>query len=86
MPTPSAAWNKRTFALVSKGLRSLLGEFMVVVAFAQSRREQRTDMTRTLSVAALLHELDHRSPAGCAIALHIRFTTPTYLFQTYPKR
>lgn len=43
-------------------------------------------MTRTLSVAALLHELDHRSPAGCAIALHIRFTTPTYLFQTYPKR
>lgn len=25
------------------------------------------------------------APAGFAIALHIRFTKPTYLFQTYPK-
>ncbi len=24
-------------------------------------------------------------PAGFAIALHVRFTTPTYLFQTYPE-
>lgn len=31
---------------------------------------------------ALLKDL---APAGFAIALHIRFTTPTYLFQTYPK-
>jgi LuxR family transcriptional regulator len=43
-------------------------------------------MSNRASIAALLKELDHRSPAGFAIALHIRFTTPTYLFQTYPKR
>lgn len=41
--------------------------------------------TRT-SVAALLHDLDRRSPAGCAIGLHITFTTPRYMFQSYPKR
>jgi LuxR family transcriptional regulator, quorum-sensing system regulator SdiA len=38
------------------------------------------------SVAALLHDLDRRSPAGCAIGLHISFTTPRYMFQSYPKR
>jgi LuxR family transcriptional regulator len=37
-------------------------------------------------VAALLHDLDRRSPAGCAIGLHIQFTTPRYMFQSYPKR
>lgn len=41
---------------------------------------------RRASVAALLHDLDGRSPAGCAIGLHIRFTTPRYMFQSYPKR
>lgn len=29
--------------------------------------------------------LDARSPSGCAIALHIHFTTPEYLYQTYSK-
>jgi LuxR family transcriptional regulator len=32
-----------------------------------------------------LAALKELAPAGFAIALHIRFTTPTYLFQTYPK-
>lgn len=41
---------------------------------------------RRARVAALLHDLDQRSPAGCAIGLHIRFTTPRYMFQSYPKR
>lgn len=41
---------------------------------------------RRASVGALLHDLDRRSPAGCAIGLHIRFTTPRYMFQSYPKR
>src|SRR6188508_2748431 len=44
------------------------------------------NLTRRASVAALLHDLDQRSPAGCAIGLHIRFTTPRYMFQSYPKR
>jgi LuxR family transcriptional regulator, quorum-sensing system regulator SdiA len=43
-------------------------------------------MTHRASIAALLHELDTRSPAGFAIALHVRFTRPTYLFQTYAQR
>lgn len=30
-------------------------------------------------------ELMVLSPSGFAIALHIEFTTPSYLFQTYPK-
>jgi LuxR family transcriptional regulator len=59
---------------------------MAVVALAQPYREQSAEMTKRASIAALLHDLDQRSPAGFAIALHIRFTTPTYLFQTYPKR
>ena len=42
-------------------------------------------MDRKESIAGLLVQLDQRSPAGFAIALHIRFTRPTYLFQTYAK-
>ena len=42
-------------------------------------------MNKKESIAALLHSLDQRSPSGFAIALHIRFTPPTYLFQSYPK-
>jgi LuxR family transcriptional regulator len=30
--------------------------------------------------------MDERSPGGFAIALHIKFTTPRYMFQTYAKR
>lgn len=44
------------------------------------------DRIRRANVAALLHDLDRRSPAGCAVGLHIRFTTPRYMFQSYPKR
>ncbi|MFO1210230.1 MAG: autoinducer binding domain-containing protein [Amaricoccus sp.] len=43
-------------------------------------------MSQKERIAALLHEFDERSPAGFAIALHVRFTRPTFLFQTYPKR
>lgn len=43
-------------------------------------------MNKRASIATLLHDLDHCSPAGFAIALHIEFARPTYLFQTYPKR
>ena len=38
------------------------------------------------SIAAVLQDFDQRSPAGFAVALHFDFTTPTFLFQTYPKR
>ena len=68
-----------------KHLLSSCAKVMAVAAIAQPCREQRADMSNRASIAALLQELDRRSPAGFAIALHIRFTTPTYLFQTYPK-
>jgi LuxR family transcriptional regulator, quorum-sensing system regulator SdiA len=32
-----------------------------------------------------LESLKNLAPAGFAMALHVRFTTPAYLFQTYPK-
>lgn len=32
-----------------------------------------------------LSDLIGLAPSGFAMALHVKFTTPTYLFQTYPK-
>jgi LuxR family transcriptional regulator len=43
-------------------------------------------MDNRATVASLLSELDTLSPAGFAIALHIKYTTPTLLFQTYPTK
>ena len=43
-------------------------------------------MSNRASIAALLQKLDQRSPAGFAIALHITFSTPRYMFQTYAPR
>lgn len=43
-------------------------------------------MNKKLSVARLLADMDTGSPAGFAIALHIKFSSPAFLFQTYPKR
>lgn len=59
---------------------------MLVVEDTQPRPEKKAKMSRRESIAALLLDLDQRSPAGFAIALHIRFTTPTFVFQTYSKR
>jgi LuxR family transcriptional regulator len=59
---------------------------MAVVASVQPYREQRGEMNNRASIATLLHELDRRSPAGFAIALHITFSTPRYMFQTYAQR
>ncbi len=58
---------------------------MAVVAFAQPLRRQGNRMSRKAGIAAILHELDRRSPAGFAVALHVRFSTPTFMFQTYSK-
>lgn len=43
-------------------------------------------MDKKLSVASLLAGMDANCPSGFAIALHIEFTSPTFLFQTYPKQ
>lgn len=43
-------------------------------------------MSQKASIAAMLHDLDQMSPAGFAVGLHLQFTRPTYLFQTYPRR
>ena len=36
-------------------------------------------------ISSLLARLHQASPAGFAIALHVRFTAPKYLFQSYDK-
>ena len=43
-------------------------------------------MNHRASIAALLHDLDGLSPSGFAIALHITFSAPRYMFQTYAQR
>ena len=43
-------------------------------------------MSNRASIAALLHDFDRRSPSGFAIALHITFSAPRYMFQTYAQR
>ncbi len=40
-------------------------------------------MTPEAEIGTILETLDSLCPEGYAIALHIKFTTPTYLFQTY---
>jgi len=42
-------------------------------------------MESNSSIGQLLSTLDNLCGSGYAIALHIRYTTPTFLFQTYPK-
>lgn len=42
-------------------------------------------MTGSVAVAAPLARLKEIGDAGFAVALHIQFTTPTCLFQSYPK-
>ena len=34
----------------------------------------------------MLSDLDDMSPGGFAIALHIKYNTPTFMFQTFPER
>jgi len=40
-------------------------------------------MTSEVEIGTILGKLDALCSEGYAIALHIKFTTPTYLFQTY---
>lgn len=42
-------------------------------------------MAPRLEIQTILETLKKLAPAGFAMALHVRFTTPAYLFQTYPK-
>ena len=42
-------------------------------------------MEPPLDILARLETLTRLAPSGFAMAMHVRFTTPTYLFQTYPK-
>jgi LuxR family transcriptional regulator, quorum-sensing system regulator SdiA len=58
---------------------------MSVVASAQPPRELSMNMTLRAEIFALIEQLDQQSPSGFAIALHIRFAAPRYLFQSYPK-
>lgn len=41
-------------------------------------------MQPEMDISKTLAQMMDLAPAGFAIALHVRFTTPAYLFQTYP--
>ena len=43
-------------------------------------------MDKRANIANLLSELDDMSPGGFAIALHIKYNAPTFLFQTFPEK
>lgn len=38
-----------------------------------------------LEISEILGELNSRAPAGYALGFHIEYTTPKFMFQTYPK-
>ncbi|MEL6607853.1 MAG: autoinducer binding domain-containing protein [Pseudomonadota bacterium] len=42
-------------------------------------------MSQPTPILPLLESLDQACPGGYAVALHVKFTTPRYLFQTYPE-
>lgn len=42
-------------------------------------------MSDQLKIRGLLGDMQQIATAGYALALHVRFTTPTFLFQTYEK-
>lgn len=42
-------------------------------------------MDQNVDISKVLSGLMEIAPAGFAIALHIRFTSPAFMFQTYPK-
>ncbi len=43
-------------------------------------------MTATqLEISEILGELNKQAPVGYALGLHIEYTTPRFMFQTYPK-
>lgn len=42
-------------------------------------------MTIETDITETLRNLKAQVPTGFAMALHVRFATPTFLFQTYPK-
>jgi LuxR family transcriptional regulator len=41
-------------------------------------------MQKRTDIANLVGQLGEHSPAGFAVALHIAYATPTFLFQSYP--
>jgi len=51
----------------------------------QQKYTETVQMQKELTISPLLPALDAICPSGYAIALHIRFTTPTFLFQTYKR-
>ncbi len=43
-------------------------------------------MDSRAKIARLITDVDAASPAGFALGLHIEYTTPRFMFQTYPKK
>lgn len=43
-------------------------------------------MNKQASISTLLAELDELCPLGFAIALHIKYNAPTFMFQSFPEK
>ena len=43
-------------------------------------------MDNRAKIAGFITEVDRMCPAGFALGLHIDYTTPRFMFQTYPKK
>lgn len=43
-------------------------------------------MNKRASISTLLAELDELCPLGFALALHIKYNAPTFLFQSFPEK
>lgn len=60
-------------------------ELLTFMASEKTKHNPGHFMTATNGLSNLLRDIGTKCPAGYAIALHVRFTTPTFLFQTYSK-
>jgi LuxR family transcriptional regulator, quorum-sensing system regulator SdiA len=60
-------------------------EFVTVNQTSTYKRVSESTMDTQAEIGNIVAELMGLAPTGFAVALHVRFTTPTFLFQTYPK-
>jgi len=58
---------------------------VLVASVLPNNLKESKDMPAQLEIHNTLSELQQLAPAGFALAFHIRYTTPTFLFQTYAK-
>lgn len=59
-------------------------QYVVHVNFRNKKRRP-SHLAHQIEIRNTLAKLQHLSSGGFALAFHVRYTTPSFLFQTYPK-